>query len=164
MLHVLEKFKKTHHFLKSKSLCSYGYNLKSICYGLVRGLKSNCHILKSKTNRICSLRSKKKWCVFLNFSNTCNMHILYVMSGQSLWIVLTWFDKLLYPVWISAPPPNIRLTIYGTPVYLILPLYLYPLQRRTILCRMLNVCWVSVRLFTRDIKIDCFFVRIYLLW
>jgi hypothetical protein len=35
------------------------------------------------------------------FSNTCNMHILYVMSGQSLWIVLTWFDKLLYPVWIN---------------------------------------------------------------
>jgi hypothetical protein len=29
------------------------------------------------------------------------MHILYVMSGKSLWIVLTWFDKLLYPVWIS---------------------------------------------------------------
>ena len=24
MLHVLEKFKKTHHCLKSKSLCSYG--------------------------------------------------------------------------------------------------------------------------------------------
>ena len=34
-----------------------------------------------------------------------------------------------------------------------LPLYLYPLQRRTILCRMLNVCWVAVRLFTRDIKV-----------
>jgi hypothetical protein len=25
----------------------------------------------------------------LKFSNTCNMHILYVMSGKSLWIVLT---------------------------------------------------------------------------
>ena len=35
------------------------------------------------------------------FSNTSNMHILYVRSGHSLWIVLTWFDKLLYPVWIS---------------------------------------------------------------
>jgi hypothetical protein len=62
-----------------------------------------------------------------------------VMSGHSLWIVLTCFDKLLYPVWISlilvyinfihgyggdgifthtalyslqyrAPPPNTRLT------------------------------------------------------
>jgi hypothetical protein len=31
--------------------------------------------------------------------------------------------------------------IYGPPVYLTLPLHLYPLQRRTILCRMLNVCW-----------------------
>ena len=29
--------------------------------------------------------------------------------------------------------------------YFTLPLYLYPLQRRTILCRMLNVCWVAVR-------------------
>jgi hypothetical protein len=29
--------------------------------------------------------------------------------------------------------------------YFFLPLYLYPLQRRTILCRMLNVCWVAVR-------------------
>jgi hypothetical protein len=47
---------------------------------------------------------------FLNFSNTCNMHILYVMSGQSSSIVLTWFDKLVYPVWISAPPANTRLT------------------------------------------------------
>jgi hypothetical protein len=28
MLHVLEKFKKTHHCLKSKSLCSYAW-LKS---------------------------------------------------------------------------------------------------------------------------------------
>jgi hypothetical protein len=28
---------------------------------------------------------------------------------------------------------------------LTLPLYLYPLQRRTILCRILNVCWVAVR-------------------
>jgi hypothetical protein len=30
-----------------------------------------------------------------------SVSILYVISGQSLWIVLTWFDKLLYPVWIS---------------------------------------------------------------
>ena len=43
----------------------------------------------------------KQWCVVLKFSNTSNMHILYVRSGHSLWIVLTWFDKLLYPVWIS---------------------------------------------------------------
>jgi hypothetical protein len=66
---------------------------------------------------------------------TWTIIILYVMSGQSLWIVLTWFDKLLYPVWkawflvyinfihgyggdgifthtalYSAPPPNTRLT------------------------------------------------------
>jgi hypothetical protein len=43
----------------------------------------------------------KQWCAVLKFSNTSNMHILYVRSGHSLWIVLTWFDKLLYPVWIS---------------------------------------------------------------
>jgi hypothetical protein len=35
------------------------------------------------------------------FRNVSSVHILYAMSGQSLWIALTWFDKLLYPVWIS---------------------------------------------------------------
>jgi hypothetical protein len=59
MLHVLEKFKKTHHCLKSKYLFVW---LKSKIYllRLVRGLKSNCHILKSKANRIYSLSLKSK--------------------------------------------------------------------------------------------------------
>jgi hypothetical protein len=43
----------------------------------------------------------KQWWVVLKFSNTSNMHILYVRSGHSFWIVLTWFDKLVYPLWIS---------------------------------------------------------------
>ena len=44
---------------------------------------------------------------------------------------------------------NLRVEIHfaealTTTINLTLPLYLYPLQRRTILCRMLNVCWVAV--------------------